>query len=190
MTETRGGSTPRQAPESLYDVTTDFSALNAPNSARPASNSGAYQAALAGYGLQPGATQYGATPTTGSGYAPTGEAYLAGTVYFGHGSASLSSAEQAQISQLAREAERSGAIVRILGHASSRTADMELPLHERVNFKVSEQRAAAIAKVMVQAGLPADRVYVEALADTAPAYYEIMPSGEAGNRRAEILFQY
>ena len=67
---------------------------------------------------------------------------------------------------------------------------MELPLHERVNFKVSEQRAAAIAKVMVQAGLPADRVYVEALADTAPAYYEIMPSGEAGNRRAEILFQY
>lgn len=172
-------------------MTTDFSALDGPSSARPrSSNTGAYQAALAGYGLQPGATEFGATAAGVPGYVPTGEAYLAGTVYFGHGSTSLSATEQAQIRALAQEAEQTGAIVRVLGHASSRTADMELPLHDRVNFKVSKQRAEAIAKVMIQAGLPADRIYVEALADAAPAYYEIMPSGEAGNRRAEILFQY
>lgn len=179
-----------QGAGSAPDVTTDFSALDDATAARPGTNTGAYQAALAGYGLQPGATEFGSTASIVSGYVPTGQAYLAGTVYFGHGSANLSGAEQAQIRQLAQEAEQSGAVVRILGHASSRTADMELPLHDRVNFKVSERRAQAVAKVMIQAGLPADRVYVEALADAAPAYYEIMPSGEAGNRRAEILFQY
>jgi outer membrane protein OmpA-like peptidoglycan-associated protein len=201
--DSASAGTPRRAPSSLPssqgepaapEITTDFSALDDSTASRPGSyggsNTGAYQAALAGYGLQPGATEFGTAAPGGSGYAPTGEAYLAGTVYFGHGSTSLSATEQAQIRTLAQEAERSGAIVRILGHASSRTADMELPLHDRVNFKVSKQRAEAIAKVMVQAGLPADRVYVEALADAAPVYYEIMPSGEAGNRRAEILFQY
>jgi outer membrane protein OmpA-like peptidoglycan-associated protein len=164
--------------------------LDQPSSSRPGSNVGAYEAALAGYGLQPGATQFDSVAVSGPAYAPTGQAYLAATVYFRDGSAGLSGTEQAQIKKLAEEAERTGAIVRILGHASSRTANMELPVHDRVNFQVSEQRAQAIAKVMIQAGLPADRVYVEALADTAPAFYEIMPSGEAGNRRAEILFQY
>lgn len=175
------------------EITTDLSALDQPTTSRPGSNTGAYQAALAGYGLQPGATDFGAAGASApgaSGYIPTGQAYLAGTVYFGHGSTGLSGSERAAIRKLAEEAEQSGAIVRILGHASSRTGDMELQLHDRVNFQISQKRAEAIAKVMIQAGLPADRVYVEALADTAPAYYEIMPSGEAGNRRAEILFQY
>ena len=36
---------------------------------------------------------------------------------------------------------------------------------------------------------PASRVLVEAVGDSQPVYYESMPEGEAGNRRAEIFFQ-
>jgi len=33
-------------------------------------------------------------------------------------------------------------------------------------------------------------MYVGAVADNEPVYYEVMPSGEAGNRRAEIYIDY
>ena len=48
----------------------------------------------------------------------------------------------------------------------------------------SRQRASAL----IRAGVSSERVTVEAVADDQPVYSEAMPTGEDGNRRAEIFF--
>jgi flagellar motor protein MotB len=51
-------------------------------------------------------------------------------------------------------------------------------------------RANAVARALVRMGVPASEVSVAARADNEPVYYEFMPAGEAGNRRAEIYLDY
>jgi outer membrane protein OmpA-like peptidoglycan-associated protein len=79
--------------------------------------------------------------------------------------------------------------VRIVGHASSRTSNMPLERHLEVIFNKSQDRANAVAKEVIREGVPANRVLVEAVGDSQPVYYESMPKGEDGNRRAEIYLQ-
>jgi hypothetical protein len=38
--------------------------------------------------------------------------------------------------------------------------------------------------------MPARNMYVGAVSDADPRYYEFMPTGEAGNRRAEIFIDF
>ncbi len=120
----------------------------------------------------------------------SGPAYLVGTVNFGHGSAGLSGADREMVAAIAAAAQETDAFVRVVGHASARTAEMSLPQHELVNFDISLARAQAVAAALIAAGVPEQRVLVEAMSASQPLYFESMPSGEAGNRRAEILFQY
>lgn len=120
----------------------------------------------------------------------SGRSYLASTIYFGHGSARLTAAERETVADVARTAAASGAAVQVVGHASSRTADLSLRDHEVANFAISLKRAQAVADVLIDAGVPAERVRVEALSDAQPEFYEVMPSGEAGNRRVEIVLIY
>ncbi len=120
----------------------------------------------------------------------SGPAYLVGTVYFRHGSAGLTGEERKLISQIAGAALQTDAYVRVVGHASSRTAEMPLDRHELVNFNVSLARAETVAAALVAGGVPEGRVLVEAMSASQPLFFESMPSGEAGNRRTEILFQY
>ena len=54
--------------------------------------------------------------------------------------------------------------------------------------KVSADRAESVARALERSGVSRDRITVLAKSDAAPIYYESMPSGEAGNRRAEIYF--
>lgn len=119
-----------------------------------------------------------------------GRRYLASTIYFGHGSASVTEAERQEIARIAKAAAANGAAVQVIGHASARTADLSLRDHETANLAMSMKRAQAVADVMIRAGMPSDRVIVEALADSQPEFYEVMPSGEAGNRRTEIVVIY
>jgi flagellar motor protein MotB len=51
-------------------------------------------------------------------------------------------------------------------------------------------RADIVAKLLMQYGVPASKLIVIAQADSQPIYHEFMPSGEAGNRRAEIYLDY
>ncbi|NQW11105.1 MAG: OmpA family protein [Alphaproteobacteria bacterium] len=120
----------------------------------------------------------------------SGEVYLAGTVYFNHSSAALTGAERQMIAEIARAALDSNAMVKVVGHASARTAEMNLADHEFANFSISLSRSEAVARALVDGGLPVERIMIEALSDNQPLYYESMPSGEAGNRRAEILLLY
>lgn len=112
------------------------------------------------------------------------------TIQFANGSAGLNEHDRAILSKVAQIAKNTGGTLRVIGHASSRTQNMELVKHKMVNFQVSVSRADAVASELVRQGVSSEKVFVSGYADTMPVYYEVMPSGEAGNRRAEIYIEY
>jgi flagellar motor protein MotB len=64
---------------------------------------------------------------------------------------------------------------------------MPMARHLAVVFEHSQDFATAVAHELIRDGIPADKVLIEAVGDSQPVYYESMPQGEAGNRRAEIF---
>ena len=121
---------------------------------------------------------------------PAGPQYLAATIGFRHASANLSGEDLAVIRQIADGLIESNGSAQVVGHASSRTAEMPVDKHDLANFTISLKRAEAVANALIDAGVPAERVALLAMSDTQPLYFESMPSGEAGNRRAEILVSF
>ena len=78
------------------------------------------------------------------------------------------------------------ATVRVIGHASQRTRNMDPSRHKQANYEVSVQRANQVATELQRLGIAPDRILTAAVGDNNPIYLEVMPSGEAGNRRTEI----
>ena len=113
----------------------------------------------------------------------------ANTVNFKHGSSRLSSGDRRLIADLARHALRSNAFLRVVGHASMRTRQMDPVKHTMVNFDISLRRANIVAIALIDAGFPPERLIVDAVGDTQPLFSEAMPSGERGNRRTEIFLE-
>ena len=109
------------------------------------------------------------------------------TIMFDNGSARLSRRDHEILRGVVRLHRQRGGRVRVVGHASSRTRSMDPVGHKMVNFKVSADRAQAVRDALVRAGLGRQDVGTHAVSDSQPMYYEVMPSGEAGNRRAEIF---
>ncbi len=131
------------------------------------------------------------TASSGGGYVPVSaqispEAQVA-TIQFGHSSARLGARDRQVINAVASAYRNGGGRILVVGHASSRTAQMPKSRHEIANFNVSFARANAVAQALIGAGISPDRVTVEAVADDQPIFSEAMPTGEAGNRRAEIF---
>jgi outer membrane protein OmpA-like peptidoglycan-associated protein len=112
-------------------------------------------------------------------------------VYFPGDTTALPAAARAQVRNAVAAFQASGGTgsVKVVGHASSRTANMPVERHLEVIFQKSQARATAVAQALIRAGVPADKVQIEAVGDSQPIYYESMPKGEAGNRRAEIFVQ-
>jgi len=115
-----------------------------------------------------------------------GVSYRVAVVYHGRGSAALPKAADAQLREVAALQKESGGTLRIVGHASSQTRDMSLVRHRLVNFKLSMDRANATAKRLAELGVDPGAMFVGAVSDSQPVYHEVMPAGEAANRRTEI----
>jgi outer membrane protein OmpA-like peptidoglycan-associated protein len=111
------------------------------------------------------------------------------TILFETGSSGLSRNDRRILGEVVRLHQQRGGTVTVVGHASSRTRNMDPVRHKMVNYSVSVDRADRIAKELRSMGMAPDMIVVDARADNMPLYYESMPSGEAGNRRAEIYFQ-
>jgi outer membrane protein OmpA-like peptidoglycan-associated protein len=145
-------------------------------------------------GLQASApTSY--RPSTGGvmpvqGYAPSGNipgvGQAVGYVYFGNGSSRLSAADRQVLQQVAQLQRIQGGVLRIIGHASARTGNMEALEQQSVNRDVSLERATAVARALVEYGVQPILVQVAAAGDDQTLYAESTPAGEAGNRRAEV----
>jgi hypothetical protein len=112
-------------------------------------------------------------------------------VYFPGDRTSLPASARAQVREAVSAFQATGGqgTIKVVGHASSRTANMSVERHMEVIFQKSQARANAVAQALIRAGVPAGKVIVQAVGDSQPVYYESMPKGEAGNRRAEIFVQ-
>ncbi len=117
-------------------------------------------------------------------------AYQVATILFDNGSSRLKSNDRRILRQVAAQQRQTGGVIRIVGHASSRTRSMDVIRHKMVNFEVSAARAESVAKALARMGAKPESMVIGAAADREPKYFEFMPSGEAGNRRAEIFIEY
>ncbi len=112
------------------------------------------------------------------------------TVLFANNSSRISGRYNRQLQIVVDRHRQLGGIIKVIGHASSRTRNTDPLAHRIANFRVSMARARAVAQRLVRLGAPANKVEVSAVSDSQPVYQEIMPLGEAGNRRAEIYLEY
>ena len=112
------------------------------------------------------------------------------TIQFANGSAGLDVRDRSILKNvLALQRERGG-VIEAVGHASSRTANMDSVRHKMVNFQISEDRAATVARTLIKLGARSNDIVVTAKSDLDPMYFEFMPSGEAGNRRVEVFLTF
>jgi len=114
---------------------------------------------------------------------------LVAIVYFGYGSTVLNQNDREILRDVVALQKQRGGTVRVVGHASARTGIVDSVRHRLANFETSLQRANAVAAQLVRFGVARDKVAAEAKADSQPVYHEFMPTGEAGNRRAEIFLE-
>lgn len=114
----------------------------------------------------------------------------AATVLFDNNSSRLSGDDLRLLENIVNMKKGRAGVLRVVGHASSRTKDLDPVRHRLINFRLSLARANAVAAALVKMGIPAKDVAVEARADNEPVYHEVMPAGEAANRRAEIYLDY
>jgi len=128
----------------------------------------------------------GATTTGTVGPATVGGMVRVATIHFANNAANLDRRDRSILGAVIQlQKERGGRVV-VVGHASARTKDMDYIKHQMVNFEISMNRAGAIGTALKTMGLPAETLEVQAVSDTQPLFLEVMPSGEAGNRRVEI----
>lgn len=109
-----------------------------------------------------------------------------GMIYFRDGSSRLSSDDRKVLKQIAEMQQAYGGVVRIVGHASMRTHSMDYARHQQANQRISEARAKAVARQLMRYGVPEGAIVASAAGDAQPLYAEVMPNGEAANRRAEV----
>lgn len=121
---------------------------------------------------------------------PSAAGQLTAVIYFGHGSTGLDRNDMKVLRDVVAIQRQNNARILVIGHSSSRTGSTDAVNHRVVNLETSLQRADSVAKALRRLGVPAGQVVSEARADNQPVFHEFMPTGEAGNRRAEIYLAY
>jgi outer membrane protein OmpA-like peptidoglycan-associated protein len=112
------------------------------------------------------------------------------TIYFNDGSTRLSANDMHVVDKVAEVARRTGGTLRIVGHSSMGPPSRDAERKEAVNYRVSLDRANAVAEALVQHGVPSSQMQVMAEGSRNPIYAETARTGAAGNRRAEIYLDY
>ncbi|MDP6350782.1 MAG: OmpA family protein [Alphaproteobacteria bacterium] len=140
---------------------------------------------------------YATLATGGVGTAPirvspgaTRQSMHAAVVYFGHSSARLSREDHEVLRQVAAAHSEYGGVVRVVGHASSRTRTNDIAEHKIANYEISVDRARAVAEELISLGVAKENLFVDAMADTMTQYSEATPMGEAANRRTDIYLDF
>ena len=119
-----------------------------------------------------------------------GVSFLASVVYHSNGKSDLNSEDLKALEEVAKFVKNKSADVLIVGHASSRTADMSMIDHKFVNHNISIDRAERVKKELVKNGVPLNSISMSAVSDTEPLKNEVMPKSEGINRRSEIYISY
>jgi outer membrane protein OmpA-like peptidoglycan-associated protein len=143
----------------------------------------------------PYAPSYGAPPSSSI---ATGSTYVAqpaslpppgapiAVVFFADASSSLSDRAMGVLRNVILVQRQVGGQLRIIGHASERTAAVSYSEHISINHRLSQARANAVARALIGFGAAPGSISVAAVGSQQPVYLEVMPTGEAGNRRVEV----
>ncbi len=129
-------------------------------------------------------------PLSRLGFNGSAVSYRAASVRFKTGSARIGKGDRRKLREVASLQRKHNATLRIIGHASSRTRDLDPVTHQIVNFRISVDRAHAVARALVRLGVPPGKLNIGAKSDQERVFYEFMPAGETGNQRAEIYIEY
>lgn len=116
--------------------------------------------------------------------------YQVATILFANGSSRIGARERLILRKVINHYRKVGGALRIVGHASRRTKTNDPIRHKMFNLDVSSARAERVAKELVEMGVNSNKLLVGSVSDSDPRYYEYMPTGEAGNRRAEIYIDF
>ena len=119
-------------------------------------------------------------------YAAPGRTVKVATIFFDNGSSKLKADDKRILRAVTRLQRKNGGKLWIVGHSSARTRNLPPVKHKMVNFQVSAARADRVVSELVRMGINKEDIQIAAVSDAEPIYYEYMPSGEAGNRRAEV----
>jgi flagellar motor protein MotB len=112
------------------------------------------------------------------------------TILFANGSSKIKPRDRRILRQVINQFRKVGGKLRVIGHASRRTKTNDPVRHKMSNFWVSTSRAERIANELIRMGVSSNNLRIDAVSDREPRYHEYMPSGEAGNRRAEIFIDF
>ncbi len=151
-------------------------------------SSGGVETAMAPGSMQfqnTGRLQSGPVANNGALPLPSSSTKVA-TILFKNGSSGLDANDRKILADVARLQRQNNATVRVIGHASQRTRNMAPNRHKQANYEVSVKRANQVASELQRLGIASDRILTAAVGDNHPIFLEVMPSGEAGNRRTEI----
>ncbi len=108
-------------------------------------------------------------------------------VYFDHDSAVLSQVALGQVSSVAGQFNQaSGKGVTVEGHSSVKANYNDAAQRKVVNLKISMDRAFAVARSLIQSGVPAEFIRVMAWGDTHPPLQTDGKTAEDAARRVEI----
>ncbi len=111
-------------------------------------------------------------------------------IKFGNGSSRIARSYRAALQAVVEQQRSRGGVIRVVGHASSRTRNLPLADHNLVNFRISIDRAQSVAAELVRLGARPEVIFAEARGDSEPIFFEAMPEGEAENRRAEVFLVF
>lgn len=131
---------------------------------------------------QPVASAFGTTPTS---FGVLGNPDA--VIHFQTGSARLGAGDIRKLKAIASAQRQSGAMVKVVGHASSRTRELPVDRHKLVNLRISQQRASVVVQGLINQGVAPQNIITESRSDSMPVTREAMPSDEAKNRRTEIF---
>ncbi|HAT35814.1 MAG TPA: hypothetical protein DCS82_08870, partial [Rhodospirillaceae bacterium] len=112
------------------------------------------------------------------------------TIYFRNGSSRLGARDRTVVRDVVAMFHETGGAIRIVGHSSGIAASQGSGQSKFANFKVSLDRANAVAAELIRRGVPAEYIDVSAHGAENPVYAEYSATGEAGNRRAEVFLDY
>ncbi|MGB4106187.1 MAG: OmpA family protein [Alphaproteobacteria bacterium] len=105
------------------------------------------------------------------------------TIYFDHDSVSLKQEDLATLSAAARG--YSGQDISVMGHASVMSS-LEDPVQRKIiNLKISMDRAFAVARALIESGIPPERIETKGYGETRPPIPGHKPI-EVASRRVEV----
>lgn len=107
-------------------------------------------------------------------------------VIFPSGSAQVSASGRSLLAELAGSLREQGLAFRVEGHTDSQQVKVRAKEYPHGNLELSAARAIEVAAVLIEKGLPAERVAVAGFGEWRPVAGNDSAEGRARNRRVEI----